>query len=152
MLNVKLVNAICAGVCFSLFFTHPLKAQSQGSLRWGKPVDAIQMSISATGPGKAGLPKFQVTFRNAGARDTSLYLGMRGGSEPHVDLRFNLNVTDSRGKTRKFKFRGPGFVAGRLDPYIVHLQAGSTYALDVDMYQFWSPDTREWKLNLAPGR
>jgi hypothetical protein len=43
------------------------------------------------------------------------------------------------------------YVAGRLNPYIAWLRAGSTYTLDIGLDQFWSPETKEYELKLAPG-
>jgi hypothetical protein len=45
------------------------------------------------------------------------------------------------------------YVAGRLDPYIVPLQAHSTYVIELGIDQFWSPDTGDYEgLRLDAGK
>jgi len=118
----------------------------------GESIYGLRMSISTAEKDEAGFPKFQVTFRNTGGEDAVLNLGEIGGSEPHINLNFSLIVSDAFGKTRKFEFKGPMYVAGRLEPYLVYVKARSTYSLEVNMGQFWSPETYEYELKLTPGK
>ena len=104
----------------------------EGSVRWGVPVDGLQMSISAVGSNNLDNPKFEVVMRNAGERDVTLNLGyMLGNGKVQLPQNISLNVSDALGRTRKLEFfdrRYPA-VAGRLDDYIVPLRAGSSYTL-----------------------
>jgi hypothetical protein len=127
----------------------------EGSVRWGVPVDGLQMSISAVGSNNLDNPKFEVVMRNAGERDVTLNLGyMLGNGKVQLPQNISLNVSDALGRTRKLEFfdrRYPA-VAGRLDDYIVPLRAGSSYTLMLSLNQFWSPGTNEFELKLFPGK
>jgi hypothetical protein len=146
----------------NLFLTLPSRTQSSDSLQWGEAIDGVQMAIADAGPAKTGVTNLRVTFRSLQDKDISLYLGVIGGWGPRpctLDNRqitctfnFNLNVSDAVGTRRTFKFKGMVYVAGRLDPYIAHLQSRSTYTLELGLDQFWSPETKEYELKLAPGK
>jgi hypothetical protein len=121
------------------------------------------MSIADGGVVKTGIPNLRVTFRNLRDEQINLYLGTIGGGgarpckldnrEVTCSFNFNLSVTDANGRTRKFEFRGMDYIAGRLDPYIVHLQAHSTYTIELGIDQFWAPDTGDYKtLRLDAGK
>jgi hypothetical protein len=121
------------------------------------------MSIADAGKVKNGVPNLRVTFRNLRDEEINLYLGTIGGGgsrpcrldnrEVTCSFNFNLSVTDANGGMHKFKFRGMAYVFGRLDPYIVHLQAHSTYAIELGIDQFWAPDTGDYKsLRLDAGK
>ncbi len=152
-LSTKALNTVCASLLL-LLLNLPSGAQSSAD---------VEMSIADGGVVKTGVPKLRVTIRNLRDEEINLYLGTIGGWGPRpckLDNReitctfnFNLNVTDASGTTRKFTFRGMDYVAGRLDPYVVHLQAHSTYAIELGIDQFWSPDTGDYKsLRLDAGK
>lgn len=144
------------GVSFLLMLLQPpVVAQSSDDLQWGESVEGVQMSISTAGWAKPGVPKLRVVFRNTRTDDVDLYLGIIGGwsQRPcNVDgksipctFNFALDLTDSKEQIRKLTFKGIMYVAGRLDPYLVWLRAGSTYTLEIGLDQFWSPDTHEYE-------
>jgi hypothetical protein len=65
-----------------------------------------------------------------------------------------LILTDAKGKSRELHFsdrRYPG-VAGRVDDYAVPLRAASSYSIQVSLDDYWSPDAKQPRLNLAPGK
>src|SRR5215211_4205232 len=149
-LRINAVNIVCASLLLLLM------SGAQSS-------DVVEMSIAAGDVIKTGVPKLRVTFRNLRDEEINLYLGTIGGRgarpcqldhrEVTCSLNFNLSVTDANGRTRKFEFRGMDHVAGRLDPYIVQLQAHSTYTIELGMDQFWAPDTGDYKtLRLDAGK
>lgn len=118
-------------------------------------VAGIQMTISEISLFKPGVPNLRVVFRNLADRDLNLVLGEVGGYSPRpckldnreisCTLSFKLTVRDGNGVERTYTFRGIAFVGGRIDPYIVHLPAHSTYGLELALDQFWSPATREFE-------
>ena len=151
-LGIKPLNTICA----SLLLLLSLSSGTQAS-------DDVEMSIADAGVVKTGVPNLRVTFRNLRDEEINLYLGTIGGRGPRpckldnrevtCSFNFNLIVTDASGGTRKFRFRGMAYVLGRLDPYIVHLQARSTYTIELGIDQFWAPDTGDYKsLRLDAGK
>ena len=120
------------------------------------------MTISENGLIKPGVPNLLVTFRNTVDRDINLHLGYIGGSSRRpcklynrdisCSFNFTLKISDDSGAARIYTFRGPSYVAGRLDPYIVYLSARSTSTLELGVDQFWSPATREYQpLTLSQG-
>jgi hypothetical protein len=138
-------------------------AQESDRRQWGEASGGVQMAVEDAGFVGAGVRRLRVTFRNLRDEEVNLYLGVVGGAgvrpcklDPApaapCDLNFGLDVTDAAGKTRKLTFSGIYYVAGRLDPCVVRLGAGSTYTLEVSTDQFWSPDAKEWGLRLSPGR
>jgi hypothetical protein len=151
-------------VCLLVFvLNNQVKAQSSNGLEWGDAVDGVQMSIGEAGVVKPGVPILKVVFRNLRDKPINLVLGFVGGSGPRpckldnrqitCTLNFNLFVTDPAGVARKYTFRGITFVAGRLEDYLVRLEADSTWALELGLDQFWSPATREYDpLTLRPAR
>jgi hypothetical protein len=161
MNNSRSKTLIVAGFLF-LVLIKPTRGQSPQVAQSGEAVDGLEMSIRENGLIRAGFPKLEVVFRSVGDHDVNINLGTIGGwsSRPcRLDNRdisctfnFKLNVTDVRGATRTYTFRGMSYVAGRLDAYIVYLRAHTTYRMDLGIDQFYSPATHEYQtLALRPG-
>ena len=150
-------------VAFVLVCTIPQAiAQTSQPPAISAAVDGVQMTIRENGFIKPGVPNLLVTFHNTVNRDINLYLGYIGGSSRRpcrlynrdisCSFNFTLKVSSNSGVTRIYTFRGPSYVAGRLDPYIVFLSARSTSTLELGVDQFWSPATREYQpLTLSQG-
>lgn len=150
------LKLLCACLLAAASQTFSARAQAPDCVKWGEAVDGIELSVSKADltvaeEGQSKYPNLRVAFRNSGEKDVNLYLGFKGGAPHPFQFNFKLHVTDARGRTRVYEYKGPMYVAGRLDPIIVHLRAGAVYTLDVRMAQFWSPDTREYELDLDPG-
>jgi hypothetical protein len=150
------LSAICICLFLNFFLSSAsLRGQSLSSLQWGTTIDGLQMSISIADSGKTDVPEFQVALHNAGEKDVTLNLGMMlANGKVQLPTRISFNVTDSTGKIQRFDFSDPkhGFVAGRVDDYIVPLRANSIYTLIIRSDQLWSPDSKEFGLKLAPGK
>ena len=155
-LKIIATGASCACLFLSLFFSSAAsRGQAIDNSQWGTQVNGLQMSISAVDSSEADVPEFQVAFRNAGEQDVTLNLGMMlANGKVQLPNRIRINLTDGSGKTRKLRFADKryGFVAGRVDDYIVPLRAGSIYTLKLSLNQFWSPDTKEFALKLSTGK
>jgi hypothetical protein len=54
--------------------------------------------------------------------------------------------------TRTLKFFNGMYIAGRVDDYLIALRAGSTYTIKLNLNQFCSPATKEFELNVPPGK
>ena len=156
--RIRILVAVLA-IFLSVEWFHAQTAQRPPQTN--EPVDGIQMTITENGLVKPGVPNLQVVFRNMVDRDLNLVLGEVGGYSPRpckldnrdisCTLSFKLTGRDRNGATRTYTFRGIAFVGGRIDPYIVHLPARSTFALELGLDQFWSPATREYEpLDLSP--
>lgn len=130
-------------------------SQTTASGQWGSASNGLQMSIAATKSDKVDSPSFQVAFQNVGEQDVLLSLGMMlANGKVQLPDRIRLVLTDTTGQKRELYFsdkRYPG-VRGRVDEYRVPLRAGSTYSLNLKLDQFWSPSTKEFVLNLKPGK
>jgi hypothetical protein len=115
----------------------------------GAAVDGLRMCLAS----KDGA-SLQLALMNVGDHDLTLNLGiMLGNSKVQLPDRVALKFTDAAGKTRVFKFGDPkhGFVAGRVDHYIVPLRVGSTYTLQLTLDQFWCDETKEFSIPLLSG-
>ena len=114
----------------------------------GAAVDGLQMCLAASGS------NLQVTLGNVGDHDLSLNLGiMLANGKVQLPNRLAIKFTDAQGKTRVFKFGDLkyGFVAGRVDHYVVPLRVGSTYTLQLRLDQFWCQETKEFSIPLLSG-
>src|SRR4051794_24012211 len=114
----------------------------------GAAVNGLQTCLAASGA------NLQLTLGNVGDHDITLNLGiMLANGKVQLPDRVAIKFTDAHGKTRVFKFSDPkyGFVAGRVDDYIVPLRVGSTYTLQLRLDQFWSQETKEFSIPLQPG-
>lgn len=130
--------------------SHPLplrKVEPQcGAISQG-----LQMSVSEIAQVKTSRPIFEVAFRNVGERDITLNLGMMlANGKVQLPTQVRLVLTNAKKEKRNLRFADPA-VAGRIDDYIVPLRAGSTYSLRLRLDDFWSPDTKEFRMKLAPG-
>jgi hypothetical protein len=161
-LRAKALETVCLTFCL-LLLSLPASAQEPDRRQWGEPSVGMRMSVEDAGFDGEGVRKLRVTFRNLRNEGVNLYLGFVGGRgvrpcklDPApaapCQLNFNLGVTDAAGKTRRLRFGGIYYVAGRLDPCIVELGAGLTYTLEVSFDQFWSPDAQENGLEPGPGQ
>jgi hypothetical protein len=89
---------------------------------------------------KPGNPEFVLTLQNEGDADLVVTLGAVIGRKlyPHA---ITLLLTNQSGRTSTLRFRGPVRVGGRMDPFIVGMPSGATYALRVSLGQFTSAYT-----------
>ncbi|HKP47043.1 MAG TPA: hypothetical protein VJT50_10610 [Pyrinomonadaceae bacterium] len=139
---------IVSALCLCLVFFALASSQPEEATTWGESIAGLQMSLTSTGD------RVQVAFKNTGAHDLTLNLGTTlGNSSVQLPDRIKLSLTTEQGKTRVFKFfdgQYPG-VAGRVDPYVVPLRAGSTYTLELTFDQFWCTETGEYGIKLPAG-
>ena len=145
-------------ICLALIlFLSPASSKDQPaeSPQWGAAVNGLQMSISVADPGRADAAEFQVVLRNVGEQDFTLNLGtMLANGKTQIPQSISLTLADAGGGKRQFKFSDArsGFVAGRVDDYVVPLRAGSSYTLKLSAKQFWSPDAKDYGLKLPSGK
>jgi hypothetical protein len=134
------LSAIWLCLFFSLSVSSvSLRGQSPGSLEWGVAVNGLQMSISMAQTLSGDAPVLQFIIRNVGENNVAVNLGiMLNNGKVQLPDRISLNVTDSNGKTRKLKFFDSkyGFIAGRVDDYIVPLRASSHYGFTISLDKF----------------
>jgi hypothetical protein len=119
----------------------------------GAVTDGLQISLHVFTRGNSTAMKFNILFVNRGTNDVVLNLGtMLANGKYLLPDKIHLIVTDKNGKVRNFDFYDKRFaaVAGRADPYVVPLRAGSTYSVRLDAQQFSSPVTMEWGIKSEP--
>ena len=118
-------------------------------------VTGLKMSIRASAPESTDSLRLHVTFENVSDKDTVLNLGMMlANGKVHLPDAVRLILTDPSGQSRELHFsdkRYPG-IAGRVDDYAVPLRAGSAYTLKLSLKDYWCPKSKEFKVNLKPGR
>ena len=114
----------------------------------------LRMSISAPHQKVDGNFIFRIGLENTGENDVVLNLGtMLANGKVHLPDAIRLVLTDAGGESSELHFsdRRYPFVGGRVDDYVVSLRAGSSYSIKVSLDEYWSPATKEHRLNLPPG-
>jgi hypothetical protein len=82
----------------------------------------------AQGPSRIS---FLIDFANVGKSSLILSLGFTLGKEYASALHFLL--TDAQGKTLRLDLWRPDYFGGIESPYVVHVSAGSSYELRIDL-------------------
>jgi hypothetical protein len=120
----------------------------------GEPAEGLQLVISRLETQPAHTPglKFRVELRNTAQSDLTINLGLMlaNGKRQYANAIF-FTLTDSRGKPWRLDFRGSGVIAGREDPFIVHLPAGATFSFPVDLDNYWVAASQEFAFKLPAG-
>ena len=145
LLAVALLAALAAQVVTQPAPQPAARADNNGC---GAAVDGLQMCLSASGS------NLQLALRNVGDHDLTLNLGiMLGNGKVQLPDRIAMKFTDALGKTRVFKFGDLkyGFIAGRVDDYVVPLRVGSSYTLQLTLDKFWCQETKEFSISLLAG-
>ena len=142
----KLRIALVALVLLSVVDQSP-QASSQ-------PSRELEMTVHLddTAQSQPKLPKFRVELRNVGDHDLILNLGftLANGRKQYPNA-IVLTIVDTQGKARQFDLIGPAGVAGRLDPLILPLPAGSTFSLPVDLDKYWAAASKEFQYKFQRG-
>jgi hypothetical protein len=119
---------------------------------WGPSVQGLRMSISVSheNPSRAGA-EFSVALENTGDSDFVMNLGsMLGNGKVMLPTAVRLVLTNSAGRIQELEFKTPP-VAGRVDPFIVSLRAGSIYVLRTSLSQYIIPAMNNFDVKLASG-
>ena len=103
---------------------------------WGVPRGGLRLGLSSTKDKGDGAGRLMVVFDNVGTEDLVINLGiMLDNGKKQVPMAVGLIFTDAEGKKHIIRRNEPR-VAGRVDPFVVPLPAGSRYSLiprdDVD--------------------
>ena len=124
----------------------PLKAVA------ASPAEADVVSLTLALVQKEGSSSLIADLINSGSQPLILNLGMMlaNGRQQYMD-RIQLELTTVDKKVLHLRMRGPGVVAGRIDPMIVPLPPGATYSVLLDLNQYCAPDEQVWRLQLRPG-
>jgi hypothetical protein len=125
---VPLIVAVAAA-------TSVLAAQTPAAPKAGQPTLRVLCSTSPA-------PVFKLTVMNPGDRDIALLLGFTPGS-PQPQVLNALTVAVIRiatGATEEYVYVNPKYAtyAGKRDPWIVPLEAGASYDLEVPLRDFIS--------------
>ena len=123
-----------------------ISIQDRPSLASSEAIHELEMTmrVDPGGESPSKVPKFRVELRNVGDHDLILNLGMMlaNGRRQYADA-IVLTILDPHGRTRKFQLKGPGFIAGRVDPLIVPLPVASTFSVPVDLDNYWTASSQE---------
>jgi hypothetical protein len=115
----------------------------------------LALSVRVSDLQDADVLRVHVTFENLGDQDTVLNLGMMlANGKVHLPDAVRLILTDAGGQSKELHFSSkahPG-IAGRVDDYAVPLRAGSAHTLKLSLKDFWCPDTKEFSIDLKPGK
>lgn len=120
----------------------------------GEASSGLQMSIypDQTGGAPSTATKFRVELRNAAQKDLLLNLGiMLANGKAQYPNAVILILTDAHGKSRRLDLREPGFIAGRMDPFVVPIPSGARFSIPVDLDKYWAAQSKEFDYKLSPG-
>jgi hypothetical protein len=121
----------------------PQAGMQKDAEEFGKSVNGLRVKFQLDGrtDGKSSL-YCTVVAQNAGASDLNVHLGVSlGNGETHHPTALRLILIEGGKKTR-FTYAEPR-VAGRLDPFVVPLPAGSSYTLRCPLDKFVPEDGGE---------
>ena len=121
----------------------------------GDSASGLRISIQPDKPQFTSGEKmtFHVEFRNSGAADLVLNLGMMlANGKKQYPTAVTLMLADASGQKRKLQLTGPPGVGGRIDDLIVPLPVNAAYALELPLGDYWCFETKEWRFQPAPGQ
>jgi RNA polymerase sigma factor (sigma-70 family) len=111
-----------------------------GAFAWGEPHNGLRVGLAQEEKaGAAGGARLAVALENVGAGDLVVNLGamLANGRKQYPSA---LRVTLTGAKVVRHLRRTFTFVAGRVDPFVVPLPAGSRYTLRYDLAEFMDED------------
>jgi len=127
---------------------------NQSPLASSQPGRELELTVELDGAAqsRSTAPRFRVALRNVADHDLILNLGfvLANGRWQYPNA-VALTIVDALGKARHFDLIGPGAVAGRIDPLIVPLPAGSAFSLSVDLDKYWAAELKEFEYKLGRG-
>ena len=116
------------------------------------PAPVLRVSVRAEDARSAEEMRLTVTIENVGDQDTVLLMGiMLGNGISQFPMSVRLLVTGDDEKSQELEIRSPA-IAGRVDPYIVPLRAGSAYSLALRLDDFRPLKSAGERIHLKPGR
>ena len=138
----------------------PVPRTSQSTLAlpqaWGQRAHGLRLGISVgSGSLSRATAEFSLALENTGDADFVLNLGsMLANGKVMFPEAMRLILTDPAGNTSELGFfdRRYPVVAGRVDPFVVPLRAGSTYVIRTSLNQYFIPATNNFDVKLASGR
>jgi len=97
-------------------------------------------------------PSLVAQVINSGPQPLILNIGMMlaNGRQQFAD-RIQLQLTRPDKTVVHLHMRGPGAIAGRIDPMFIPLPPNASYSLELDLNQYCAPKEHVWKLDLPPG-
>jgi len=112
---------------------------------WGTPLNGLRLGLCRTESKNDDKPRLLVALENVGAEPLVVNLGlMLANGKQQLPLAVRLIFTDADGKKHILRRNLPR-IAGRVDPFVVPLPAGSRYYTTSD-------DLDEMIDRLAPGQ
>ena len=126
----------------------------QGPHASSQPSRELEMTVhlDAAAQSQSKMPKFRVELQNVGDDDLILNLGfmLANGRKQYPDA-IILTIIDPQGKARQFDLIGHAGVAGRMDPLILPLPAGSIFSLRVDLDNYRAAASKEFEYKFQRG-
>jgi hypothetical protein len=118
-----------------------------------------QAATSSNGPTLllASTPEphlFRVELHNPGSHDLVLNLGttLANGTKQRPNaIEFTLTTSDGR-NLHLVPIDDLSMIGGRVDPLIVPLPSKATFSFLINLEKYLSPQEKDWKLHLSPGR
>jgi hypothetical protein len=117
---------------------------------WGPAVNQLRIGIGVV----SNSSDIWVCFENVSETDIVINLGITlANGKTHFPTALALTVTDSEGKTNRFRYAPPAAgIAGRVDPFVVPLPARAVYQIRCPLKSFIQNDPSKWPGSMTPGR
>lgn len=123
-----------------------------GAPKVAAPAPVLRVSVRAEDARSVEEMRLTVTIENVGDQDTVLLMGiMLGNGISPFPMSMRLFVTGDDEKPQELEISSPS-IAGRVDPYIVPLRAGSAYSLALRLDDFRPFKAHGERIHLKPGR
>lgn len=97
---------------------------------------------------------FRVELHNPGSHDLVFDLGItlaNGAKQYPNAIEYAIKTPDGR-ILHLVPIDDLAMIGGRVDPLIVPLPSGATFSFLINLEKYLSPQEKEWKLHLPPGR
>jgi len=116
---------------------------------WGKSEGGLKIGVSKKNITAGVEYPFDliIAIQNVSLSKTTINLGIASGRNQYP-FGIHLLLKSPNGKVQSLDYRGPAGIAGRVDPFLVSLPAGSTYTLSCNINQFTPLLSGRYKLSV----
>lgn len=148
------IGALALGILGTAILAGSPPAPREDGPTWGKAHEGLRIGIDKVHfprPGR-GRPEFRVILENVGDDDLAVNIGiMLANGRAQYPNAIWLLAEGPDGRKQQLIPNGPGRIAGRVDPMLVPLPAGASYAVRCTLNQFSIGESAEPAAHLKPG-
>jgi hypothetical protein len=142
-------------LCFVLAIGTAIVSVPAAAVQNGPSQSNLNAKLIALPSGGTAVPTFEIELRNSGSQDLILNLGimLANGKQQFADaIHLSIREGGPGTQTLDLDLKGPPYVAGRIDPFIVPLPKGGSMTLPINLSDYWIPKQKLHEVHLKPGR